>query len=388
MLSKKITMSQITHDLISGKVGNPPLSTYPWEKEAEKLILWAKNKTLTHRAFIFDLLMSLAYVDTIPNIQKNIKRYQNLHDGFNAHLGFINLCVPCLLNNNEWRYQKAAKPQSGAIGKLTSEIILKCVNLYFDEFTEVKSIGGVGLADAVLIHKNGTIILCEIKASPLTTFPFLFDIPETLGDPETLTRSQILSLESALYLHGKVVIPLGSPKDELWPFRQTADYITSSIQNCNVEAMIAKWDEIRKAYRTRDKSSVLYYIANASGHPPKIAKNQFDWPTNESISDSKTSAGLDRTDDIKKGIYQTFKLSIESAKEFPSHNIKTALISNLPAYRHGVDYIEPFYDIYWGQESSFVDEKQGSYSCKRSALKRPFDYIIALDDAFTRGDLL
>lgn len=381
-------MSEITHDLISGKVGNLPLSAYPWKKEAEKLILWAKEKSPTHRAFVFDILMSLAYVDTIPNIQKNIQRHQNLHDGYNAHLGFINLCVPCLLNSNEWRYQKAAKPQSGAIGKLTSEIILKCVSFYFDDFTTVKSIGGVGLADAVLIHKDQTIVLCEIKASPLTTFPFLFAIPDNLGDPTALTRSQISTLESALYLHGEVVIPLGSPNSELWPFKQTAEFITSSAQNEGVEAMVAKWDEIRKAYGAKDRSSMLYYIANASGHPPKIAKDQFDWPAKESISDSKTSAGLDRTDDIKKGIYQTFKLSIESAKEFPNHSIKTALISNLPAYRHGVDYIEPFYDVFWGQESSFIEEEQGSYSCKRSDLKRPFDYIIALDDAFTRGELL
>ena len=181
---------------------------------------------------------------------------------------------------------------------------------------------------------------------------------------------------------------MGSPRDELWPFKQTADFIASPAQSGSVEAMVLKWDEIRNAYRKKDKSSMLYYIANASGHPPRIAKDQFDWPAKESISDSKTSAGLDRTDDIKKGIYQTFKLSIESAKEFPDHNIKTALIANLPAYRHGVDYIEPFYDIYWGLESSFVEEEQGSFSCKGSALKRPFDYIIALDDAFTRGELL
>lgn len=143
-------------------------------------------------------------------------------------------------------------------------------------------------------------------------------------------------------------------------FKQTAQFITSYAQNEGVEAMVAKWDEVRKAYGAKDRSSILYYIANASGHPPKIAKDQFDWPTKESISDSKTSAGLDRTDDIKKGIYQTFKLSIESAKEFPNHSIKTALISNLPAYRHGVDYVEPFYDVYWGQESSFIEKEQGS----------------------------
>ncbi len=114
-------MSEITAELVSGEVGNVPLSTYPWKSEAERLISWAKEKSPTHRAFVFDLLMSLAYVDSIPSVQKNIVRYERLHDGYNSHLGFINLCVPCLLNHNEWRYQKAAKPRSGVIGKLTRE---------------------------------------------------------------------------------------------------------------------------------------------------------------------------------------------------------------------------------------------------------------------------
>lgn len=133
---------------------------------------------------------------------------------------------------------------------------------------------------------------------------------------------------------------------------------------------------------------LFYYLANASGHPPKIAKTQYNWPSKESISDSKTSAGLDRTDDIKKGIYQTLKLSVEAHKEFPNKNVKTALISNLPAYRHGSDYLEPLYDIYWGQESSFRKEATGRLSCEYHNLKRPFDYIIALDDAYTRGEFI
>jgi len=64
------------------------------------------------------------------------------------------------------------------------------------------------------------------------------------------------------------------------------------------------------------------------------------------------------------------------------------LISNLPAYRHGEDYITPFSNIYWAEESSFIEENQDRYSCAKQNLKRPFDYIIALDDAFTRGEVL
>jgi hypothetical protein len=95
----------------------------------------------------------------------------------------------------------------------------------------------------------------------------------------------------------------------------------------------------------RDKSSKYYFVANASGNPPKIAIERDGWPRKESISDSKTSAGLDRTDDIKKGVYQTFKISVELNNKLKEKNIRTAIISNLPAYRHYKEYIKPFIDI-------------------------------------------
>lgn len=54
---------------------------------------------------------------------------------------------------------------------------------------------------------------------------------------------------------------------------------------------------------------------------------------------------MDRTDDIKKGIYQSIKIGTQFKK---NKSIKTALISNLPAYRHGDVYVSPFVDMYWG----------------------------------------
>jgi hypothetical protein len=382
-------MSEITRELINGNVGKAPLESYPWKECADRLIYWAKERSCSHRAFAFDVLMSLAYVDTIPNIQKNFKTFEDLPQPYNIHFGFINLCVPLLLSKQAWHFQKAAKPLSGVIGKLTSEIILRFIEIIFDDFITVKSIGGVGIVDAVLRHRDGRIILCEIKASPLTTFPFLFELDlELQANLEQLTRIQVGSLNSCLYMHGDHLLPLGKVNDQLWPFAPAVDYLTKDANSHIVDIYVDTWESIRTAYRNKDRDNLLYYAANASGNPPNIAKEKFGWPAKESISDSKTSAGLDRTDDIKKGIYQAFKLSIESSKAFPQENIKTALISNLPAYRHGEDYITPFSSVYWAEESSFVEENQDKYSCAKQNLKRPFDYIIALDDAFTRGEVL
>lgn len=382
-------MSEITRELLDGTIGNPPLEAYPWKECADALIQWSNSRSPSHRAFAFDLLMSLAYIDTIPSIQKNFKAFEGLSEEFNTHIGFTNLCSPLLLERNEWHYHKAAKPQSGAIGKLTSEIILRFTEIIFDGIVSVKSIGGVGLADAVLHHRDGRIILCEIKASPLTTYPFLFSVdPSLLGSLDSLTRTQVENISSALHLHTPKVVHLGKPSDHLWPFKAAVDYVVSPERREEVEEYVAVWAKVREAYKHKNREDPLYYAANASGHPPRIAKDEFDWPKKESVSDSKTSAGLDRTDDIKKGVYQTFKLGIESSLQFPDEDIKTAIISNLPAYRHGEGYVDPFTDVYWGHESSFLQESEGNYSCAKKDLKRPFDYIIALDDAFTRGDLV
>ena len=271
-------MSDITEELLAGNYGTEPLIAYPWKEQADALILWAKEKDSAHRAFAFDFLMSLAYVDTVPNLQKHFAHYEDLPEPYSLHLGFINLCAPLYMQNDAWHYQKAAKPQSGAIGKLTSEVILRFVELLFPNIEKVRVIGGVGTADAVLTHKDGRVILCEVKASPLTTYPFLFSAPAggRINALDKLSRTQVQRLDSALYLHCSDVIPLGKPKDDLWPFSAAIPFITSPSNATIVEGFVERWKEIRNAYAKKDRNSKCYYVANASGHPPKIAKDEFD----------------------------------------------------------------------------------------------------------------
>jgi len=128
------------------------------------------------------------------------------------------------------------------------------------------------------------------------------------------------------------------------------------------------------------KAAKTYYLANASGNPPKVASEKNSWPKLASISDSKTSAGMDRTDDIKKGIYQSLKIGtqLKSNPEF-----KTALISNLPAYRHGKEYVVPFINMYWGLEED-IKNIEGTQAIMLEDLRRVFDFIITLEEPILR----
>lgn len=364
--------------------GREPLVDYPWRFEVDRLLKWLLNKDSHVQAFCFDLIMSASYIDATSGIEKSIEQCDDINQNYNSHLGFINLCAPCYINQGTWTYQKAVKPQSGALGKLSSEVILRFIEKLFPQLSEVIVIGGVESADAVLKHVDGMVILAEVKSAPLVTYPFLFKAPESClnGKHEklTITNSQLRACDSAMFVHGVGLIELGKSGSDLWPFKPLIDFMTNDCNQLFIQSCISEWLSARDAYANKDRQNKMYYLANASGRPPKIAVERDGWPNKESISDSKTSAGMDRTDDIKKGIYQSLKIGTY-VKGNPS--IKTAIISNLPAYRHGQEYVSPFINVLWGLEED-MSEQDGRKFLMADKLRRAFDFIITLEEPILR----
>jgi hypothetical protein len=367
--------------------GKEPLIDYPWYTEVERLTTWLKDRNSETRCFAFDLVMSLAFIDATSGLERFIQYCPNCPEPFNLHLGFINLCSPCLEKEKKWTHQKAAKPQSGVLGKLSSEVILSFVFNLSDEIESIKSLGGQHPIDAVITHRDGFKILSEVKSAPLITYPVLFATENSTKldahRSSNLSTSQFLELDSALYLHQQMSIPLGKPKDPLWPFKACIDYITAPTNKANIERFTDTWKIARAAYAEKNREEIMFYLANASGKPPAIARERDNWPQNDSISDGKTSAGMDRTDDIKKGIYQTLKIGTLIRDCDNPGEYKTALISNLSAFRHGDEYINPFVDMVWGIDED-IEENAGISYIQSVKLKRVFDYILTLDDPILR----
>jgi hypothetical protein len=369
---------------IKSIAGRVPLADYPWHSEVDRLLEWLRGKDSHIHAFCFDLIMSLAYIDATSGIEKSIEQCHGTTQGYNSHLGFINLCSPCYINNSKWSFQKAVKPQSGALGKLSSEVILRFIEKLCPQLVEVIAVGGTESVDALLKHRNGLTILAEVKSAPLLTYPFLFEVPSSClqGNHKKLiiTNSQLRACPSAMYLHNGGIIHLGKVGDELWPFKPLVDFITEDKNMSFIEICINDWLSARDAYSKKDKDNKMYYLANASGNPPAIAKKRDSWPDKQSISDGKTSAGMDRTDDIKKGIYESLKIGINIRN---SSNIKTAIISNLPAYRHGDDYVSPFISMVWGLEEDY-ENLGGKRVLVEKNLRYAFDFIITLEETILR----
>jgi hypothetical protein len=110
-----------THDNIQG---HAPLAEYPWSDQIDRILASSAGKNPAYRPFLFDCVMSLTYIDATAGLEKDVEFCHNCNESFNAHIGFTNLCASCY-RNKKWKFQKAAKPQSGALGKLSSEVILK-----------------------------------------------------------------------------------------------------------------------------------------------------------------------------------------------------------------------------------------------------------------------
>lgn len=364
--------------------GHEPLVEYPWRCEIDRLLNWLGGRKSHVQAFCFDVMMSAAYIDATSGLEKSIESCSHCPPPYNSHLGFINLCSPCFSQTDTWCYQKAVKPQSGALGKLSSEIILRFIEKIYPELTEVIVIGGTSSADAVLRHRSGLIILAEVKSAPLLTYPFIFQVRKSWvkGEHQKLemTTSQLCECRSALYLHNNTVIELGKVGNRLWPFKPIVDFLTNENNADVISSCVSLWREAKKAYASKDRSNRMYYLANASGRPPKLEADRDNWPKQKSISDSKTSAGMDRTDDIKKAIYQSLKIGAH-IKSMP--DVKTAIISNLPAYRHGAEYVVPFIDMLWGTEDDLTEIDQETV-LQVKVLRRVFDFIITLEEPILR----
>ncbi|NER23520.1 MAG: hypothetical protein F6J96_23020 [Symploca sp. SIO1C2] len=372
--------------MIQNYNGKIPLVEYPWHEHIDRLADWAVlHHSEYSRAFCYDLAMFLAFIDATSGLERYLEICPNCPESFNAHVGFINMCSPCYEYAHKWVYQKAAKPQSGALGKLSSEIILRFISRIFPKFESILSIGGTETADAIIEYENGTIIFAEVKAAPLLTYPVIFDVSSFIENADNhekvnLTSSQLRECNSALYLHNQQIIPLGHVKSQDWPFKEAIDFILEKNNSTIVDGMIDTWFSAMESYKHKDRNKKIYYLANASGNPPLIAKQRDNWPDKKSISDSKTSAGMDRTDDIKKGIYQAIKIG---TKYIDNKNVRTALISNLPAFRHRQEYVDPFLDMIWGYDKDTIKINSEKY-IKRNKLKWVFDYIITLSEPVLR----
>lgn len=369
-----------------------PLEVYPHEEALATILIQQAldNAKLTSTApglslaAAFDLIVAAEYYGKLAN--KGWLYCPNDNSSLLIY-PYTNACPRCILQGR-FSFHHANKPPSGTIGKTTSRLLCVFLKHLFEiNSQDLKIYHGIEPIDVIIYdEKENIVLLSEVKAAPLTTLPLAVpvEIQTELGEEgELLSRSHsstdnsflsssnlhiiLPQLEDQVYKYELINLGIrGNNNSSVWIYEQMGAAFNKD--NKLFSRYFQFWSIAYSAYNkaARGKGNLpesVYWLTNACGQPIPRPEN---WPQRksgegyESISDSKSSVGMDRTDDIKKGIYQVLKIA---ASEKPKHSkitVKTALLSNIHAVRHYNDYLLELQDIVWtidetGQAKTVAD---------------------------------
>lgn len=280
---------------------------------------------------------------------------------------YTNTCPRCAIKD-VFHFHKANKPPSGNIGSVTSMYLCLCYEWFFkhSDYPDFEIRVGKEPVDVLILDRSKKIcLLAEIKASPLVIFPLVMN-SERLSESsekgvvemrshEEVTVAQLIGVDLFMMLpntgSAHTMLKLGrrdNDKHSHW----AANAISSiSGEPAFFDAFYNAWVDAFGKYSGKIDRIGSYWLTNSCGAPsPKPSS----WPRRssgggfETISDNKTSVGMDRTDDIKKGTYQVLKMG--SVSKFPRQSewrVTVGLVSNIHAVQHFGEYLESIADVMW-----------------------------------------
>ncbi len=355
-------------------------------------------------AALFDLAVTALYLERVPTTG-----WYYCDEGNDTRLvyPFVNACPACTLDGR-FRHLRSGKPESANIGKATSTILAAFLDVQARAVKgpeyQVRTLSDNGLVDAYLIGPK-IIGLFEIKSAPLVAFPLematsaLTTLDDELGElvpTETHSSATVPPGQQAFLMIDETLrIPVGDP--HTFSSKTHYDAILDWLaDDTNLDAFVGSWANTFAGYADETRRGRTYWLTNGCGSPrPRPA----DWPRRrgsgyETISDGKSSVGLDRTDDVKKGIYQVLKISTHYKEFFPSGEFEVfaALVSNIHAVKHHDDYLRELEDLVWtldGQSRSYVLSRDEDVTViETKHLYNLFDALISFTKPHFRADEL
>lgn len=318
-------------------------------------------------------------------------------------------CCPRHALDNIFHFHPSSKPESGSIGKSTSRLLRNFLSELLKKWgREEKVLKGAEPVDVVIVNEETHHILFgEIKASPLLTLPLKMEA-EKLTDSDgnelsdhdgNLTITAVFDRQLNLFVPKTTggnwqegQYPFGkktNATDKFWGYRSMIAILDKGDNL--IKDYYRFWSEALIKYHPKLTESV-YWLTNGCGAP---SPRPDWWPKSkggdgggyESISDSKTSVGMDRTDDIKKGIYQILKLGSEGKPVSSEWSFKVGIVSNIHAARHFEEYLESLKDLIWTHDTTGKAKKAGDLDSDHP-LYNLFDGIISLTECHFRDDWL
>lgn len=358
----------------------------------------------TALAALFDLAVTALYLERVPT---DGWYYCDHSDAPRLVYPFVNACPRCTLAGT-FRHLRAGKPESANIGKATSTILAALLDLQAqsvkgDQY-RVRTLSDNGLVDAFLIGP-GCIALFEIKSAPLIAFPLALPSPtltvldevdsELVPKPSHSNATAPMGESAYLMIDENLTIPVGDP--HTFSAKHHYSVILEWLSDADhFGQFIRSWGKTFAGYSVPAARGRTHWLTNGCGAPKPRPD---DWPRRrgsgyETISDGKSSVGLDRTDDVKKGIYQVLKISTHYKEFFPNgeYEVFAALVSNIHAVKHHDGYLKELEDLVWtldGPGRSYVisrDEERTVIETRH--LYNLFDALISFTESHFRTPLL
>lgn len=285
------------------------------------------------------------------------------HDNPRLILPYIN-CCPIHALEGKFEFHKSSKPTSAIIGQATARVLL----LYYQEVFKIQKVfirvnKAPEPADAIFIDlPNKNVYFAEIKSSPLLTPALSMNCDEMTDysddggikplKHQPTSNPNVLNKELSIIIPKKVqsrwtakYYSIGmkrSANDDLFAYKGIRNLISDTDF---METYLDYWEKSFEAYCKKDERENIFWLTNACGKPSSLGK---EWKGGVTcISDEKTSVGMDRTDDIKKGIYQVLKLGSEGKVVRTDWNYKIGILSNIHPARHFDVYLKPIKDMIW-----------------------------------------
>lgn len=309
-------------------------------------------------AALFDLVCNIEYIHGRLTNDKWI--YCNRQRGPSpepiAYFSFLKQCPRCCQDRGLDRRLSGAqhKPSSHHIGEITTTATVLFLALLGRASSRPLDVGVIAKqshdVDA-MAWRDDLLVLFEIKASPLVTFPVRAHLAKPYtksaaagpveGEQHRLIDVDLTAQGLSLYLASTDTdIPLGISGDHGWPYPDVTPIVATPD---GFFQYIRAWLRIFFAYSVpktkRDGPNVaLGYLANGWG---------------DEIDSNKTKAGLGRTDDIKKGTYQLLKFGAYYRDGSPNLMIRGALAANLDPLFMYEDYMEKLIDARWAPRDHF-----------------------------------
>lgn len=341
-------------------------------------------------AALFDLCVSLEYAKLVTDTDWVYCPVNEQHGRPVLLYPYVKACPRCATSGQVTRVE-SHKPGSDTIGRIAAKtlgmLLLALSQRTGNDWQVWQTTRQIFDTDMLLFNAE-TLALCEVKASPLVAFPLVAPLERELRrrgrerEQQPIARHRKTDLplakagEVSLYLpHVGQSYNLGSPTSVDYPIRK---FLTLYAHDARVVLDIIKaWQQLYEGYERKWGQS---------------GDNRLRWLTfgcGGHVDDSKNSPGIDRTDDIKKGIYQMLKLGEHFTARCAKGTIKVVLLANVHAVRHHGDYLSGLESMIWTHENLLLETDDPDWRKVRvDDLIRLYDATIAFTKPHFRDSQL